>query len=244
MTTHHSFDRPSRRYLGPCPIPASILDPVNGSVAPANTLPIEPPTPSKNETVLVNETFDNWELVPDFTGTVYQKADGQQIEHKELGPLPDTLTPLKPTSPYDEWNEASGSWIKNDTAEKDALCSAALEALKQERNHHRQHGFSYQAHQVEATEIDQGNIVAVITGYTEGIRAENTVVYWKTGPNKYLPLNGKAESVALAAAMDGFVQQLFQVEVMLAQEVAAMTTAELQAFDAKARFQETLTTAV
>ncbi|WP_422460223.1 hypothetical protein [Endozoicomonas sp. ALB115] len=244
MTIHHSFDRPSRRYLGPCPIPASILDPVNESAAPANTLPFAPPEPSDNETVLVNEAFDNWELVPDFTGTVYQKADGLPVEHKELGPLPETLTPLKPTSPHDEWNEASNSWIKNKTAEKDALCSAALEALKQERNHHRQHGFSYQSHQVEATAIDQGNIVAVITGYTEGIRTENKPVYWKTGPNKYLPLNGKSDAVALGTAIDDFVQKLFRIEAQLAQEVAAMTTAELQAFDAKARFQETLNTAV
>ncbi|WP_163371091.1 DUF4376 domain-containing protein [Endozoicomonas acroporae] len=240
MTIHHSFDRQSRRYLGQCPIPASILDPVKGSAAPANSLAFEPPTPSANETVLVNEAFDNWELVPDFTGTVYQKADGQPVEHKELGALPDTLTPQQPSSQYDEWNEASNSWIKNKTAEKDALCSAALEALKQERNHHRQHGFSYQSHQVEATAIDQGNIVAVITGYTEGIRTENTPVYWKTGPNKYLPLNGKSDAVALGTAIDAFVQKLFQIEALLAQEVAAMTTAELQTFDAKARFQAIL----
>lgn len=150
--------------MGPCPIPASILDPVNGSASPANTLAIAPPVSSENETVQVNKIFDNRGLVPDFTGTVYQKTDGQPVEHKELGTLPNTLTPLKPSSQYEEWDIDSDSWVKNEETEKSDYYDKALENLKQERNHHRQKRLTYQGHQVEATEVDQGNIVAIITG--------------------------------------------------------------------------------
>lgn len=240
MTKYYSFDRQSRRYLGPCPIPASILDPVNGSATPANTLPIEPPVPPDNEAVLVNEAFDNWVLIPDFIGTIYQKADGKPVEHKELGPLPDTLTQLKPASQYDEWDDASGGWVKNKETEKSNYYERALESLKQERNHHRQQGLNYRGHQIEATEVDQSNIVAIITGYSEGIRAENAAVYWKVAPNQYLTLTGKPEAVALAAAMDTYVQTLFNIEAKLGQEVTTLTTEQLKAFDAKQRYQEEL----
>ena len=115
-----------------------------------------------------------------------------------------------------------------------------LESLKQERNRHRQQGLTYQGHQLEATEVDQSNIIAIITGYSQGIRAEDAAVYWKVAPNQYLTLTGKSEAVALAAAMDTYVQNLFNIEAKLGQEVTTMTTKQLKAFDAKLRFQEEL----
>ena len=75
---------------------------------------------------LVNEAFDDWEFVPDFTGTVYQKLDGQPVEWEEYGSLPEQLTHLKPKTQWDEWGEGQLKWVKNCDKEQAALSNSVL----------------------------------------------------------------------------------------------------------------------
>ncbi|MTI13374.1 tail fiber assembly protein [Sansalvadorimonas verongulae] len=117
MTECYGFNDQTRRYSGPVDLPISIFDPVNQKAAPANTLPFAPPDPAENQVVLVNEARTDWELVSDYTGTAYNKATGEQVEHKELGELPDHLTQKKPTSQWDKWSQGQGKW-ETDTTQR------------------------------------------------------------------------------------------------------------------------------
>lgn len=42
---------------------------------------------------------------------VFDKKTGEQLKHIKLGPLPDTLTTIKPT-PYSEWSESENNWVE------------------------------------------------------------------------------------------------------------------------------------
>ncbi|GAA4651669.1 hypothetical protein GCM10023116_39530 [Kistimonas scapharcae] len=127
MDKRYGYNRQTRHYTGPCPVPAALLDPVNQSAAPADTLPFAPPIPDGHQVVLVNTTFDDWELVADYTGTVYSKADGQPVEHIELGELPTDLTRLAPATPYDEWNDATQSWVTHTAKQLEGTKAAKLQ---------------------------------------------------------------------------------------------------------------------
>jgi hypothetical protein len=60
----------------------------------------------KSWPVLIN---GKWESVPDYRGVAFDTATGAEIEHKELGNLPDNLTLIaKPSGDY-LWS--NGEWV-------------------------------------------------------------------------------------------------------------------------------------
>ena len=241
MNNFYSYNKETRRYIGSYPLTPEILDPVNKAAQPDNTLSFAPERPAKvNEVVLVNAAYDDWEYVADYTGKVYQKSDGQPAEQAEFGELSDHLTHIKPETQWDQWSEEDQKWVKDLELEKQFYLDQTYLKLQQERDSRRGKGFSFQGHTIEAREKDQSNIVAILTGYSEGVRAAETAVNWKVGINVYLTLNGKAEAVALATAMDQFVQQLFQIEGQLTHQVSSMTTEELKSFNVSDAFEEAL----
>lgn len=61
---------------------------------------------------------ENVTVINDYRGQkVYIKTTGEEIEHKELGALPDTVTLIAPT-PYSEWSESANNWVKKPNADE------------------------------------------------------------------------------------------------------------------------------
>ncbi|HBV6392385.1 TPA: tail fiber assembly protein [Klebsiella aerogenes] len=70
-----------------------------------------------------------WEAVPDYRGmTAYSTETGQPEIIAVIGELPDTLTLLKPATPFDKWD--GGQWV-TDTVAQHADAIAAAERQKQ-----------------------------------------------------------------------------------------------------------------
>ena len=67
---------------------------------PKNTLSNKPPTPSKNQAVVVNESNSGWDLVPDFRNKEYYLPDGtyHKIENLRETPPEDALDEPPPPS--------------------------------------------------------------------------------------------------------------------------------------------------
>ena len=58
----------------------------------------------------------NVSAIDDYRGKkVYLKTTGEEIEHKELGALPDTVTLIAPV-PYSEWSESANNWVEKPNA--------------------------------------------------------------------------------------------------------------------------------
>ena len=64
---------------------------------------------------------------------VYIKTTGEEIEHKELGALPDTVTLIAPT-PYSEWSESANNWVEKPNAEELRLKDRRIKAGYLTRN--------------------------------------------------------------------------------------------------------------
>lgn len=61
---------------------------------------------------------ENVTVIDDYRGQkVYIKTTGEEIEHKELGALPDTVTLIVPI-PYSEWSESANNWVEKPNAEE------------------------------------------------------------------------------------------------------------------------------
>ena len=96
--------------------------PLNSVVA-DNKLPIL----TKNQAYIVTGTRNqdeyftvtsNVSTIDDYRGQkVYTKTTGEEIEHKELGALPDTVTLIAPM-PYSEWSESANNWVEKPNADE------------------------------------------------------------------------------------------------------------------------------
>ena len=96
--------------------------PLNSVVA-DNKLPIL----TKNQAYIVTGTRNqdgyftvtsNVSTIDDYRGQkVYTKTTGEEIEHKELGALPDTVTLIAPL-PYSEWSESANNWVEKPNADE------------------------------------------------------------------------------------------------------------------------------
>jgi len=96
--------------------------PLNSVVA-DNKLPVLP----KNQTFIVtgmrnNDGYftvtKNISTIENFRGCkVFFKDTGEELEYKELGALPDTVT-LTPPIPYSEWSESENIWIEKPNADE------------------------------------------------------------------------------------------------------------------------------
>lgn len=61
---------------------------------------------------------ENVTVIDDYRGQrVYLKTTGEEIEHKELGALPDTVTLIAPM-PYSEWSESANNWVEKTNADE------------------------------------------------------------------------------------------------------------------------------
>ena len=64
---------------------------------------------------------------------VYLKTTGEEIEHKELGVLPETVTLIAPAS-YSEWSESANNWVEKPNAEELRLKDRRIKAGYLTRN--------------------------------------------------------------------------------------------------------------
>ena len=103
----------------------------------------ELPSLSNNQAYIVTGTR-NQDLYSTFTKNVrfidfprikmfYINTTGEEIEHKELGALPDTVTLIAPT-PYSEWSESANNWVEKPNAEELRLKDRRIKAGYLTRN--------------------------------------------------------------------------------------------------------------
>ncbi|SED37701.1 DUF4376 domain-containing protein [Pseudomonas anguilliseptica] len=127
---------------GPVDLP---VIPGIGIQVPSNALQLE--------ALLDEPTAGNvWALVngqpqqlPDHRGKVYRKEDGAELQHAEVGELPDALTTEPRTSPAHRWLD--GAWQFDAAlaaAQREADELTVWEAIKAERDRRTQQG-GYQA---------------------------------------------------------------------------------------------------
>ena len=64
---------------------------------------------------------------------MYLKTTGEEIEYKELGVLPDTVTLIAPAS-YSEWSESANNWVEKPNAEELRLKDRRIKAGYLTRN--------------------------------------------------------------------------------------------------------------
>ena len=87
----------------------------------------ELPSLSNNQAYIVTGTrnqdgyftiTENVTVIDDYRGKkVYLKTTGEEIEHQELGVLPDTVTLIEPL-PYSEWSESANNWVEKSNADE------------------------------------------------------------------------------------------------------------------------------
>ena len=121
-------------YLDAC----TISIPLNSVIA-DNELP----KLSENQAYIVTGTrnqdgyftvTENVTVIDDYRGQkVYIKTTGEEIEHKELGVLPDTVTLIAPL-PYSEWSESANNWVEKPNADELRLQDRRKNAGKLNRN--------------------------------------------------------------------------------------------------------------
>lgn len=101
---------PTGEYLGPSTVHVS-----EGCGLPAGATLEEPPKPEPGFSV---QWVDGaWAIAQDHRGTVYQIADGEPVEHLELGPLPDNVTIEPRPTPDHLWKE--GGWTFDEQLQAD-----------------------------------------------------------------------------------------------------------------------------
>lgn len=103
----------------------------------------ELPSLSNNQAYIVTGTrnqdgyftvTENVTVIDDYRGQkVYIKTTGEEIEHKELGALPDTVTLIAPL-PYSEWSESANNWVEKSNADELRLQDRRKNAGKLNRN--------------------------------------------------------------------------------------------------------------
>lgn len=77
---------------------------------------------------------ENVTVIDDYRSQkVYLKTTGEEIEHKELGALPDTVTLIAPAR-YSEWSESANNWIEKTNAEELRLKDRRINAGYLTRN--------------------------------------------------------------------------------------------------------------
>lgn len=99
-----------------------------GMHIPANGLLLDDPLNHRDGFIWVYQDNQLVHLA-DNRGTYYSKETGEEVNHQELGELPESLTTVAPNSPYDKWD--GEQWVKDQQAENDDLAKAALEQRDQ-----------------------------------------------------------------------------------------------------------------
>ncbi|MDM3563076.1 tail fiber assembly protein [Proteus vulgaris] len=87
---------------------------------------LDEPTLPKKENQAIRRKIDGsaWEIVDDYRGLVaYHIQTKQPVNIDFIGSLPDTLTPLQPSSEFDKWN--GEIWVADEQAIKEAQINSA-----------------------------------------------------------------------------------------------------------------------
>lgn len=121
VVTVHGFDSVTHEYLDSYDV--RIFE---GTGIPGSSTLIMAPAADAGHTVCWNGS--EWQIVIDLRGTTaYEKATGVPATVKNLGPLPDALTRIAPTTQYDKWDGTA--WV----TDADAQAAAEIVAAKQQR---------------------------------------------------------------------------------------------------------------
>ncbi|MGL5225860.1 MAG: tail fiber assembly protein [Aeromonas sp.] len=122
----HCVDVRTREYIGPQDSWVTV-----GTSLPAGAYLDEPPAHKEGYAIVRQQS--EWVFVADYRGqTAYDTATRQPSEITTLGPLPDGVTLLAPSSPYDVWD--GKAWQHNAAAEQAAEQAAELAKAKAELN--------------------------------------------------------------------------------------------------------------
>lgn len=111
MPIQHHFDPISRLYTRSS---EQMINPRN----PERFLPVafatQDPLPELQVDQAAQRNNDDtaWLVVEDHRGTIWNIATKEQVEHREIGPIPDGYTSLEP-SEFDEWD--GSAWVTNNT---------------------------------------------------------------------------------------------------------------------------------
>lgn len=84
----YKYDIKTGEYLNPVQLQKNPKHPDQYLLAPKSTLAWKPPKASKNQAVVVNNSKDNWELVPDFRGKEYYLPDSSYHKIEKLRETP------------------------------------------------------------------------------------------------------------------------------------------------------------
>lgn len=117
--TVYSFDPKTKEYTGEHEAHFAI-----GTGLPSNSTVYSPPENVSGKCRLFSEKERSWYYVDDFRDAfAYSKSEGTFYKVAEIGPLPETHTLKKPSSPFDKWD--GEQWQKDEDAEiKNALAIA------------------------------------------------------------------------------------------------------------------------
>ena len=112
--TVYNFDGKTREYLS-----ASVEFLAVGVGIPANSCTDVPVDEKAGFAICRTVGLDGWDYVTDHRGeTVYETETGQPVEITSLGDYPDSVTTIKPLTPYDRWN--GSEWATDEDAQKSA----------------------------------------------------------------------------------------------------------------------------
>ncbi|MCX7133097.1 tail fiber assembly protein [Aeromonas sp.] len=95
-----------------------------GTGLPAGSYLDAPPQREPGKAIV--RTDEGWAMQADHRGQLaYHKQSKLQSLITELGDLPTDLTLQEPQSPFDIWDEQTGTWVKNAAAEQQSMTAQA-----------------------------------------------------------------------------------------------------------------------
>lgn len=110
--TVYNYDGETREYLS-----TSVEYLAAGVGIPANSCTDAPPDAKDGFAICRTASLDGWEDVTDHRGeTVYDTETGQPVKITALGDYSDSVTIVKPLTPYDRWN--GSEWVTDEDAQK------------------------------------------------------------------------------------------------------------------------------
>ncbi|EOE4354486.1 tail fiber assembly protein [Klebsiella pneumoniae] len=119
------FDMTSREFIGAEEVYIHV-----GVGLPAFSCLEEPPVQSENQVAVRSEDNSFWSVTNDYRGiTVYDIHTLASHAITEAGPIPDTVTTLAPSTPYDKWD--GSAWVTDADAQHASEVTAADEQKKQ-----------------------------------------------------------------------------------------------------------------
>ncbi len=102
-----------------------------------------------------------WGSIPDNRGMVWDKATGAQVEHEELGDLPNNLTAIAKPDGFYKWS--GNTWVFDLAAAKTAKAAEIKSACASAIASGITSDVLGSAHSYPTTQLDQANFTSLIT---------------------------------------------------------------------------------